>query len=599
MSGSTLELSRDEMVVGRRADCDLVLEDDYVSRRHAVVRTSAGSVSVEDLGSTGGTFVNGDRISAPTRLRDGNTVRFGGVDTLFRAGTLDPTTVPDAVPARPTVPFETPVVRPAPLPAARSVVARDGSIVCLACGTKNRAGSSFCSNNQCGAFLEFYGADTPTSVPVVGGAPPGPQTGPRRAGVAASLVPDRCSVDPGAETAGQLSVRNQGTIVDAFDVTVSGEAARWASVEPARLSLMPGAEGMTTVRWAPPREPGAGAGAAPFQIRVTSADDPTAVATVDGILDVEAFHVMAVELVPATSRGQRRGEHRFTIENGGNRPLAVDIEAADPDVLLQLVANPSHVVVEPGTSAVGRVQVRARRNLWWGPSRTLPLRVTATPDIGEPIRADGGFTQTPLFPRWFRKALLWPIGMAALVTAAVLMIVKPWKPPPKPVQVPDCVQSPIDQEGCALLLTNAGLTLAPVRKASHPTAPVNQVLKSEPVAGSEVKKGTAVLLTISDGRKVPADLVGRPEQEAVRILEGLGLGFKIVKEEGGQPGRVSRTVPAPGTVLSPTELVEVYVSTGATTTTSSSTTTSSTVPRRPPPAPPRPRPPPRPPRSRR
>jgi hypothetical protein len=65
-----------EMAIGRQ-DGDLVLEDPEVSRRHAVLRRSGGSVIVEDLDSTNGTFVNGERIQGPISVGAGDQVRVG------------------------------------------------------------------------------------------------------------------------------------------------------------------------------------------------------------------------------------------------------------------------------------------------------------------------------------------------------------------------------------------------------------------------------------------------------------------------------------------------------------------------------------------
>jgi hypothetical protein len=65
-----------EMAIGRQ-DGDLVLEDPEVSRRHAVLRRSGQSVVVEDLDSTNGTFVNGERIRGPITVGAGDRVRVG------------------------------------------------------------------------------------------------------------------------------------------------------------------------------------------------------------------------------------------------------------------------------------------------------------------------------------------------------------------------------------------------------------------------------------------------------------------------------------------------------------------------------------------
>jgi pSer/pThr/pTyr-binding forkhead associated (FHA) protein len=60
-----------------RDDCDIVLSDPEVSRRHAVVVEGSEGLAIEDLGSTNGTWVNGERIDRPEPLRAGDEVRFG------------------------------------------------------------------------------------------------------------------------------------------------------------------------------------------------------------------------------------------------------------------------------------------------------------------------------------------------------------------------------------------------------------------------------------------------------------------------------------------------------------------------------------------
>jgi len=65
------------LVIGRRADCEIVLLDDAVSGHHARIAWDTDSWRVEDLSSTNGTFVNGKRLSRPARLRSGDALRVG------------------------------------------------------------------------------------------------------------------------------------------------------------------------------------------------------------------------------------------------------------------------------------------------------------------------------------------------------------------------------------------------------------------------------------------------------------------------------------------------------------------------------------------
>jgi pSer/pThr/pTyr-binding forkhead associated (FHA) protein len=66
----------EEIVIGRE-DTDLTIDDDEISRRHAVVRRHANRLQVEDLGSTNGTFVDGTRIAEPTLLGGGAEIKIG------------------------------------------------------------------------------------------------------------------------------------------------------------------------------------------------------------------------------------------------------------------------------------------------------------------------------------------------------------------------------------------------------------------------------------------------------------------------------------------------------------------------------------------
>ncbi|MGZ8667566.1 MAG: FHA domain-containing protein, partial [Solirubrobacterales bacterium] len=76
-AGKEVALEGDAVVIGREPGCDLVLDDDEVSRRHAEIRRTAGGAEIRDLGSRNGTWVDGTRISGPTPLRGGETVKVG------------------------------------------------------------------------------------------------------------------------------------------------------------------------------------------------------------------------------------------------------------------------------------------------------------------------------------------------------------------------------------------------------------------------------------------------------------------------------------------------------------------------------------------
>lgn len=67
------------LTIGRAADCDLSLSDTYLSSRHARLANDQGDLSIEDLGSTNGTYVNQELVDGRVHLERGDIVQVGGV----------------------------------------------------------------------------------------------------------------------------------------------------------------------------------------------------------------------------------------------------------------------------------------------------------------------------------------------------------------------------------------------------------------------------------------------------------------------------------------------------------------------------------------
>lgn len=80
-----VDLRARTLLVGRSANADFRLDDPGVSRRHALVRHYPDHDEIEDLGSTGGTRVNGRTVTGPMRLRPGDRVELAGVELRYVA----------------------------------------------------------------------------------------------------------------------------------------------------------------------------------------------------------------------------------------------------------------------------------------------------------------------------------------------------------------------------------------------------------------------------------------------------------------------------------------------------------------------------------
>lgn len=84
--GRRLVIANAGLTIGRSRQCDIVLDDPNVSRRHAEVRPRGGAWIVSDLGSTNGTLLNRRRISEPEVLSGGDEIEIGTALILFEVG---------------------------------------------------------------------------------------------------------------------------------------------------------------------------------------------------------------------------------------------------------------------------------------------------------------------------------------------------------------------------------------------------------------------------------------------------------------------------------------------------------------------------------
>lgn len=89
--GKVYSLEKSEMSIGREAGSDVFINEVEVSRHHARLKLQGGNYILEDLGSTNGTFVNGQRLTKPRPLQPNDTVILGEkVSLAFEAVPFDP-----------------------------------------------------------------------------------------------------------------------------------------------------------------------------------------------------------------------------------------------------------------------------------------------------------------------------------------------------------------------------------------------------------------------------------------------------------------------------------------------------------------------------
>lgn len=89
--GVTFPLDGDQLTIGRDSSNAVAINDAEVSRKHSRLSFQGGKYVIEDLGSTNGTFVNGQRLAGPVVLKAGDVVSLGEqIVLMYDAINMDP-----------------------------------------------------------------------------------------------------------------------------------------------------------------------------------------------------------------------------------------------------------------------------------------------------------------------------------------------------------------------------------------------------------------------------------------------------------------------------------------------------------------------------
>ncbi len=116
--GATFALEGDQLTIGRDSSSGVAINDAEISRKHAKLNFQGGKYVIEDLGSTNGTFVNGQRLVSAVVLKSGDVVSFGEqIVLMYESLASDPGATMISARKNLSHPISTPVPAPAPSPA--------------------------------------------------------------------------------------------------------------------------------------------------------------------------------------------------------------------------------------------------------------------------------------------------------------------------------------------------------------------------------------------------------------------------------------------------------------------------------------------------
>jgi serine/threonine protein kinase len=227
-------IKREGMTIGREQGCDLVLDDQKVSRKHAKIEYDGSVYRVTDLGSSNGTYM-------------ANAKLLPGVSEVW-------------------------------LPEKPLLIGNTWLRLTLA----ESAGSLMGMQRMDGSVV----------------APELVKSSPGEGRVSIYVEPTALQVEPGRNVTLTVMLLNQGNVVDHFRIAVRGLPDTWVTSSVPVVQLMPGAQQQAVLMIQPPHTPQSRAGNYPFVVRVTSQESPGQAAEAQATLTVLPFAQFKSEMFP-------------------------------------------------------------------------------------------------------------------------------------------------------------------------------------------------------------------------------------------------------------------------------------------------------------
>ena len=194
------------------------------------------------------------------------------------------------------------------------------------------------------------------------------------------------SVEPGQRDRVLALVRNQGTIVDNYQLRVEGMPDSWWSIYPDTVYLVPFGTGGTyeqevEIHIHPPRSPEAKAKLWELQLVAHSKAHDRSAASVPFGLVIDPYTETSTSIRPQRAKGRRKAHYDVAVENKANAPVLVALEGEDADDELDFGFNRPPHEIPPGQTIQTGMQVRPPKQIWIG--RATEHRFTVNTLTGE------------------------------------------------------------------------------------------------------------------------------------------------------------------------------------------------------------------------
>lgn len=203
---------------------------------------------------------------------------------------------------------------------------------------------------------------------------------------------------PGDTVTAVLNVRNIGIDPDTFAITPFGMAAAYTTVTTPIVTLFGGETMAIEVEIRPPRLPNTTAGPVSLSVRIVPHDSPDDVAYAETGVEVVGYDECRMGLLQPVLRSRRSAAFELAVENGGNATSSYQLRYVDPSGRTVGYCDPPSIIVEPGTTGLSLVKVRAQEVRRERSARSIPFRIDALESGDTVASTNGTYVQAPLLP---------------------------------------------------------------------------------------------------------------------------------------------------------------------------------------------------------
>lgn len=237
----------------------------------------------------------------------------------------------------------------------------------------------------------------------------------------ADIEPSALTVTPGRAQTLTLTVRNDGDDVEAYHLSVVGDAVDFVAIDPEMLLVHAGETGTAIATIEISQDDASRLGDLIVRFQIAPTLRPGESVLVEARAAIRSYSHVAAVLSPSTLEGRRDGAAEIAIANTGNTHTYADIMVSAGQ--LAVTVGRAHLALPAAGSESVNVSVRPKARLWRGEPVQHPFRVTVRPEGEPPIPLQGMFTQLPVLPAWAPKALLGAAAVAALGLVWLVVLV--------------------------------------------------------------------------------------------------------------------------------------------------------------------------------